>query len=150
MVDENKACHYVKLLLYTAKKNNVKVTATMYQKIIYLLSKEKELNLDLDFMPSFFGVHSFKLQECVEKLIELGEIKVIEEDEVRDPISGLVIAIKRYYVLNTDFKPNEDDKEFEEFFSKWLTKSRSEILKYVYEKYPEDNKYIYVRDRILS
>jgi hypothetical protein len=114
------------------------------------VAKELGIDLGLDYEPSFFGVHSWKLQSCVEKLVEIGLVREVEDEVVRDPISGLVIAIVRRYELNADFEPSEEDKEVIEFFKKWVVKSKSEILKYVYEKYPEDNRYEYIRDRVLG
>jgi uncharacterized protein YwgA len=148
--NEGDICYYFKLLLYVAKEMNAKVTPMKYQKIFYLLMKEMGIDLGLDYRPSFFGVHSWKLQSCVEKLVEIGEVKEVEDEVVRDPISGLIIAITHQYVLNTSFKPSENDKEIMKFFEEWVTKSRSEILKYVYEKYPKDNRYRYIRDQVLG
>jgi hypothetical protein len=147
--NEGDVCYYFKLLLYTAKEMNAKVTPMKYQKIFYLLLKKKGIDLGLDYEPFFFGVHSWKLQSCVEKLVESREVREVVDEVVRDPISGLVVGIVRRYELNTDFKPSEKDKEVIEFFREWVVKSRSEILKYVYEKYPEDNRYEYIRDRVL-
>jgi hypothetical protein len=148
--NESDVCYYFKLLLYTAKEMNAKVTPMKYQKIFYLLLKKKGIDLGLDYEPFFFGVHSWKLQSCVEKLVELGEVREVVDEVVRDPISGLVIAVVRRYELNTDFEPSEEDKEVIEFFREWVVKSRSEILKYVYKKYPEDNRYEYIRDKVLG
>jgi uncharacterized protein YwgA len=148
--DKRDVCYYFKLLLYVAKEQDAKVTPAKYQKVFYLLLKELGIDLGLDYEPSFFGVHSWKLQSCVEKLVEKGLVREVEDEVVRDPISGLVIAIVRRYELNVDFKPSEKDKEVMEFFKKWVAKSRSEILKYVYEKYPEDNRYRYIRDKVLG
>jgi uncharacterized protein YwgA len=148
--DKRDACYYFKLLLYVAKELDAKVTPMKYQKVFYLLSKKLGIDLGLDYEPSFFGVHSWKLQSCVEKLVEIGLVREVEDEVVRDPISGLVIAVVRRYELNADFKPSEKDKEVMEFFKEWVVKSRSEILKYVYEKYPEDNRYRYIRDKVLG
>jgi uncharacterized protein YwgA len=148
--DKRDVCYYFELLLYVAKGLGAKVTPTKYQKVFYLLLKELGIDLGLDYRPSFFGVHSQKLQSCVEELVRIGLVREIANEVVRDPISGLVIAIVRRYELNTDFEPSEKDKEVIEFFKEWVVKSRSEILKYVYEKYPEDNRYEYIRDKVLG
>jgi uncharacterized protein YwgA len=148
--DKRDVCYYFELMLYVAKELGAKVTPTKYQKVFYLLLKELGIDLGLDYEPSFFGVHSWKLQSCVEKLVRIGLVREVEDEVVRDPISGLVIAVVRRYELNADFEPSEKDKEVIEFFKKWVVKSRSEILKYVYEKYPEDNRYEYIRDKVLG
>jgi len=146
---DDKVYRFTKLLLSTAKLNNVEVTATKLQKIFFLLEKEKGIQLGLNFKPWFFGAYSPKLQDYIDKLIELGEVDV-EEEEVRDPISGEIIAYKRNYVLKSEFKPEEEEKEIEMFFREWVRKSRSEILNYVYKKYPEYTKYSMIRDKVLS
>ena len=55
MLVEDRIYHLIKLLLYTAKEENAKVTPTKLQKIFFLLEKEKGINLGLDFEPWFFG-----------------------------------------------------------------------------------------------
>ena len=63
---------------------------------------------------------------------------------MRDPLSEEVIAYKRYYVLKSELKP-EEDRPIETFFREWVRKSRTEILNYVYKKYPEYAKYSMAR-----
>ena len=65
----------------------------------------------------------------------------VEEEEVRDPLSEEVIAYKRYYILKSELKPEEEDRPIETFFREWVRKSRTDILNYVYKKYPEYAKY---------
>ncbi len=62
---------------------------------------------------------------------------VEEGEEVRDPLSEAIIGYIRKYVLNSEFKPEEEEKEIETFFREWVRKSKDEILNYVYKKYPE-------------
>ncbi len=149
MLIEDRIYHLIKLLLYTAKEENAKVCATKLQKVFFLLEKETGKDLGLEFKPWFFGPYSEKLQEFIDALIELEEVDV-EEEEVRDPLSGEVIAYKRYYVLKSEFTPSKEDKEIEAFFREWVKKDRSEILNYVYSKYPEYGKYTMIRDKVLS
>jgi len=151
MIIEDIIYRLIKLLLYTAKEENTEVTPTKLQKIFFLLKEEKGVDLGLEFKPWFFGPYSSKLQDLIDILIEIGEVDV-EEEEVRDPLSGEVIAYKRHYVLVGEFTPSNDEKEkeIEAFFREWVRKSRSEILNYVYKKYPEYGKYPMIRDKVLS
>lgn len=148
MLIEDRIYRLIKLLLYTAKEENTKVTPTKLQKIFFLLEKEKGVQLGLDFKPWFFGAYSSKLQDYVDKLIELGEVDVEEEEEVRDPLSGAIIGYIRNYVLNSEFKPEEGEKEIETFFREWVRKSKDEILNYVYKKYPEYWDYSIIRGKV--
>jgi len=147
MLIEDRIYHLIKLLLYTAKEENTQVTPTKLQKIFFLLEKEKGVNLGLDFKPWFFGANSSKLQDCVSRLIDLGDIDW-DGDEVKDPISDAVIAYKKYYILTSEFKPEKEDKEVQAFFREWVIKSKDEILKYMYNKYPEYFKYSIIGDKI--
>ena len=149
MLIEDRIYRLIKLLLYTAKEENTEVTATKLQKIFFLLEKEQGIQLGLDFEPWFFGPYSSKLQDYVDKLIELGDVDV-EEEEVRDPLSGEIIGYKRNYVLKSELKPEEEEKEIETFFREWVRKSKDEILNYVYKKYPEYGKYSMIRDKVLG
>lgn len=148
MADE-RLTSLIKLLLYVARQENVEVTATKLQKIFFLLEKEKGVDLGLDFKPWFFGPYSEALQSHIDKLVEAGVIDVIEED-VRDPFTEQVVGQKRAYVLKGEFNPSNEDKDVEEFFRKWVVRSRSEILNYVYSRYPEYGKYSLIRDKILG
>ena len=150
MIIEDRIYRLIKLLLYTAKEENTTVTPTKLQKIFFLLEKEKGVDLGLEFKPWFFGPYSEKLQEFIDALIEIGEVDTEDEEEVRDPLSGEVIAYKSHYVLKSEFTPSEEDKEIEAFFREWVKKDRSEILRYVYNKYPEYGKYTIIRDKVLS
>ncbi len=137
MLAEDRVYRLIKLLLYTAKEENVEVTPTKIQKIFFLLEKEKGVQLGLDFEPFIFGPYSEKLKDYLDKLIELGEVEVIEKEEVRDPLSDAVIGYIRNYVLNVEFKPEKDEKEVETFFREWVRKSKDEIMNYVYKNYHE-------------
>jgi len=150
MLVEDRIYRLIKLLLYTAKQENAKVTPTKFQKIFFLLEKEKGVQLGLDFKPWLFGAYSEKLQDYLYRLVELGEVEVVEEKEVRDPLSGAIIGYVRNYVLNSDFKPEEDEKEIEEFFREWVRKSKDEIMNYAYRKYPEYFSYPAIRDYIIG
>jgi len=137
MLIEDRIYRLIKLLLYTAKEENMHITPTKLQKIFFLLEKEKGIQLGLDFKPWFFGPYSSKLQNYIDKLIELGEVDVEEKEEVRDPMSEAVIGYVRNYVLKGEVKPEEDEKDVVEFFKEWVRKDKGEILNYVYKKYPE-------------
>jgi len=150
MLSEDRIYHLIKLLLYVAKEENVKVTPTKLQKIFFLLEKEKGIQLELDFKPWLFGAYSSKLQDYINRLIELGEVNVREEEEIRDPLSETIIGYKKNYVLNSDFKPKEEEKDIEMFFREWVRRSKDEILNYVYKKYPEYFRYPTIKDEVLG
>jgi hypothetical protein len=150
MASYDRVYRLIKLLLYAAKKENAEVTPTKFQKIFFLLEKEKGVNLGLDFEPWLFGAYSSKLQDYLDRLIELGEVGLKEEEEVRDPLSGEVIGYRTYYVLNCDFEPMKGDEGFELFFREWVRKSKDEIMNYAYKKYPEYFEYERIRERVLG
>jgi len=150
MLVEDRIYHLIKLLLYTAKEENAKVTPTKLQKIFFLLEKEKGINLGLDFEPWFFGAYSSKLQDYVDKLIEIGDVDEVEEKEVKDPLSEAIIGYIRNYVLKSEFEPEEEDKEIEAFFREWVKKSKDEIMNYAYRKYPDYFEYSKIREHIFS
>ncbi|MFP3234185.1 MAG: conjugal transfer protein [Sulfolobaceae archaeon] len=150
MTIEDRIYRLIKLLLYTAKQENAKVTPTKFQKIFFLLEKEKGVQLGLDFEPWLFGAYSSKLQDYLYRLVELGEVDVIEEEEVRDPLSGAIIGYKKNYVLSSGFEPEEEEREIEAFFREWVKKSKDEIMNYAYRKYPEYFSYERIRENVLT
>jgi len=146
---EDRIYRLIRLLLYVAKEENTEVTPTKLQKIFFLLEEEEGEQLGLEFIPGFFGPYSPELHVYIYKLIELREI---EEEEVTDPLSGKVIARKWHYVLKTEFTPSNDEKEkqIEAFFREWVKKDCSDILNYVYKKYPEYGPFQKVGDLIMA
>jgi len=150
MLAEDRIYRLIKLLLYTAKQENAKVTPTKFQKIFFLLEKEKGVQLGLDFEPWLFGAYSVKLQDYLYRLAELGEVDVVKEKEVKDPLSGAIIGYIKNYVLKSDFQPEDDEKEIEEFFREWVRKSTDEIMNYAYKKYPEYFSYPAIRDHVFG
>ncbi|WP_062094603.1 hypothetical protein [Sulfolobus acidocaldarius] len=135
-------------LLKVAKEENAEVTATKLQKIFFLLEKEGGVDLGLGFEPFYFGPYSEYLQNKINKLIDAGIVSV-EEDPVEDMITGFVVGVRRKYVLAKDMEIKGVDKKVLDFFREWVRKSRSEILKYVYYRYPEYTSYSIIRDKIL-
>ncbi|AAY79907.1 conjugal transfer protein [Sulfolobus acidocaldarius] len=140
--------NYILALLKVAKEENAEVTATKLQKIFFLLEKEGGVNLGLNFEPWLFGPYSKLLQDRINSLIELGMVDV-EEEEVKDVISGLTIGIKRKYVLANDVKVDNVRNEIIQFFKEWVSKPRQEILTYVYRRYPDYTRYSVIRDKVI-
>ena len=150
MASDDKVYNLIKLLLHVAEEERAEVTATKLQKVFFLLEKEKGVDLGLDFIPWFFGPYSEKLQDYLDKLIEIGEVDV-KEEEVRDLLTGVIVGYKRSYVLkDRNFTPPEGLEEVAEFFREWVKRSRHEILVYVYERYPEYSRYSLIRDKVLG
>jgi len=136
---------YILTLLYVAKEEKAEVTATKFQKIFFLLEKEKNVNLQLDFKPYLFGPYSEKLQATLYELVHKGFVK-INYGDVKN-LAGVVIGQKESYELAKEMKINVDSDVLP-FFRQWVKKSRNNILKYVYEKYPEYSKYSIIKDKI--
>ena len=136
---------YILGLLYVAKEEKAEVTATKLQKIFFLLEKEKDVKLDLDFKPYLFGPYSEKLQSALYDLVDKGLVKINYEG-VKN-LAGVVIGQKESYELAKEIKIDVDS-DILAFFRQWVKKSRNEILKYVYEKYPEYSEYSIIKDKI--
>ena len=136
---------YILALLKVAKEEKAEVTATKLQKIFFLLEKERNVNLQLDFKPYLFGPYSEKLQNALYELVDKGLVKIVYED-VKN-LAGVIIGQKESYELAKEIKINVDNNVLE-FFRQWVKKSRNEILKYVYEKYPEYSEYSIIKDKI--
>ncbi|AWR99064.1 hypothetical protein [Metallosphaera hakonensis] len=149
MANADRVYNLIKLLLFVAREEGAEVIATKLQKIFFLLEKEGGVDLGLEFKPWFFGPYSERLQDYLDKLIEIGDVDV-KEEEIRDGLTKEVVGHKRTYVLvDENFKPS-DESDVMSFFRTWIKKSRHEILSYVYEKYPEYSRYSLIRDKILG
>jgi len=136
---------YILALLYVAKEEKAEVTAIKLQKIFFLLEKEKNINLGLDFKPYLFGPYSEKLQDALYELANKGLVKINYED-VKN-LAGVTIGYKESYELAENIKIDVSE-DILTFFRQWVKKSRNEILKYVYEKYPEYSEYSIIKDKI--
>ncbi len=138
--------NYILALLKVAKEVNAEITATKLQKIFFLLEKEGGVDLGLGFQPYLFGPFSLKLSEALDRLIWEGKVKVNRE-VVKDPFFNFVVGHKESYELNCEV---EVPKDVEDFFRKWVGKTRQEILSYVYRKYPEYAEYSIIRDKVIK
>ncbi|QKR01076.1 conjugal transfer protein [Metallosphaera tengchongensis] len=140
---------YILALLKVAREENAEVTATKLQKIFFLLEKEEGVDLGLGFEPWLFGPYSKLLQDHINALIDLGTVDV-EEEEVKDVVSGMTIGIKRKYVVTDNAKIANVKEDVIQFFKAWVTKSREEILTYVYRRYPDYTSFSVIRDKLTS
>ena len=137
---------YILTLLHIAREEKAQVTATKLQKIFFILEKEKNINLGLDFKPYLFGPYSEKLQNSLYRLVDKGLVK-INYDDVKN-LAGITVGYKESYELpEKDIKINVSE-EVLSFFRQWVKKDRNEILEYVYEKYPEYSEYSLIKDRL--
>jgi len=137
---------YILALLYVAGEEKAQVTATKLQKIFFILEKEKNVNLGLDFKPYLFGPYSQKLQNSLYRLVDKGLVK-INYDDVKN-LAGTTVGYKESYeLLEKDIKINVSE-EVLSFFRQWVKKDRNEILEYVYQKYPEYSEYSLIKDRL--
>jgi len=136
---------YILVLLHVAREEKAQVTATKLQKIFFILEKEKNISLGLDFKPYLFGPYSEKLQDSLYELVDKGLVK-INYDDVKN-LAGVTVGYKESYELEKDIKINVSE-EVLSFFRQWVKKDRNEILEYVYEKYPEYSEYSLIKDRL--
>ena len=125
---------YILALLKVAKEEKAEVTAIKLQKIFFILEKEKNINLGLNFKPYLFGPYSEKLQNALYELTNKGLVKINYED-VKN-LARVTIGYKESYELAKDIKIDVSE-DILTFFKQCVKKSRNEILRYVYEKYPE-------------
>ncbi|AWR98091.1 DUF4065 domain-containing protein [Acidianus sulfidivorans JP7] len=138
-------------LLAVAEKENAEVTATKIQKIFFLLEKEKNIDLGLNYQPWLFGPYSEVLDNVLDKLIEERIVEEVTED-VKDPLTEIVVGQKRTYRLmekKEEFN-DVDDEDIVNFFKEWVKKSRREILEYVYKKYKDYTGYSLIREKIIG
>ena len=125
---------FILAFLKVAKEEGAEVTPTKLQKIFFLLEKEKGIKLDLDFQPYLFGPYSEKLTRTVHEMAEQGLVKILYE-EVKN-LAGVTIGYAETYELAKDVD-TEVSEDVLSFFREWVKKDKNEILRHVYQKYPE-------------
>lgn len=140
---------YLKALIEIGNDLNTDVIATKIQKIFFLLQKEGIKDLGLKFEPWLFGPYSKELNDTLIELVEKGEVEEIAEPII-DPITNEVIGYQRKYILKDKVDLSQIEPEVVEFFKKWVVKSRRELLKYVYTRYPEYADYSVIKDKVLG
>lgn len=139
---------YILALLKVAKEEKAEVTPKKFQKIFFLLEKEKGVNLNLDFEPYLFGPYSEKLQKAMYELADKGLIKINYEDVI-DPFAGFLVGRAETYELVKDTEINISNDVLA-FFREWVKKDKNEILRYVYEKYREYHDVAKIKRRLLG
>ncbi|BFH74224.1 hypothetical protein SJAV_21680 [Sulfurisphaera javensis] len=140
---------YLKALIEIGNDLNTDVIATKIQKIFFLLQKEGIKDLGLKFEPWLFGPYSKELNDTLIELVEKGEVEEIAEPII-DPITNEVIGYQRKYILKDKVNLSQIEPEVVEFFKKWVVKSRRELLKYVYTRYPKYADYSVIKDKVLG
>ena len=125
---------YILALLKVAKEENAEVTAIKFQKIFFLLEKEKGVNLGIEFEPYLFGPYSEKLQNILYELAKQGFVKINYEPV--NNLAGVTVGYKESYEIAKEVEVSVSDDVLE-FFREWAKKSRNKIQEYVYKKYPE-------------
>jgi len=93
------------------------------------------------------------------KWIRVGKIKAVEVNgrwripysEIERLLSGggSVKQVAIYARVSSNTQKDDLERQLNAL-REWVRKSRSEILNYVYKKYPEYGKYTMIRDKVLS
>ena len=139
---------YILGILRLAKDLNVEVTATRFQKTVFLVQKELGRELGYKFVPYYFGPFSKELQDDVYKLKRQGLVDV-EEMAVEDLITGALVGFKKVYKITDKAPAVELDEELKNFVTEKLKVPLHDLLRYVYVKYPEYTAVSLIKDRVL-
>lgn len=109
-----------------------------FQKLIFLLEKNYQINTGYDYIPFKFGPYCQAIQEDTQYLIDYG---YIEHEEVEKPGGELLhrYQITDYgeqYLLENDFG-DIYDQVIQDLCYDFKNYSLRQLIEYVYENYPE-------------
>jgi len=130
--------YYVMDILKIAEDLGVSVSAMKLQKLVFLIENELNFDLGYKFIPYYFGPFSKKLQDDIYQLRNLGYVEVKDLTERTYKLSDKVT-----------FDFSFLDKNFVEFVIAHLKIPFSDLLKYIYVKYPEYTITSIIKDRIF-
>ena len=139
---------YILGILRLAKELNVEVTATRFQKTIFLVQKELGRELGYNFIPYYFGPYSRELQDDVYRLERQGFVNV-EEVAVEDLVTGTLVGFKKVYKITDKAPVVELDQKLKSFVTEKLIMPLHDLLRYVYVKYPEYTATSLTKDKIF-
>ena len=140
------------VLLY---KINTPISYTKLQKLTFLLKKETNIKLSLEFEPYKYGPFSSKIYELTEKLESNGLVSIsytngsfIRNDNVR-----LIGITDRGRKIGDDVYNSMDIEVrdgFDNIIKRWGNESLTALLLYTYLTYPETTKNSTITDKIVS
>jgi Mn-dependent DtxR family transcriptional regulator len=136
---------WILLLLHLA--NEIK-GITRFMKYLFLMKKEYEINNEYNFIPYSHGPCSFEVFEDLEKLERMGLIEI--EKKIHEPkIAGDWQIVKKFKLTEKGKEVaekiyNELDNvtkvKLNELIERFGKYTFAGLLRYVYEKYPEECK----------
>ena len=120
------------LLLLSANSNEPVNGKLWYQKELFLVSKNnKELEVEANFEPYFWGAHSELVDTEMEELVQLGVVKKIG-------YKYFLTDIGKDIAKTVSEKSSKDEKELIEDVKDFLNSlSKDELLLFVYISYPD-------------
>ena len=139
---------YILGILRLAKDFNVEVTATRFQKTVFLVQEELGRDLGYKFIPYYFGPFSKELQDDVYRLEKQGFVNV-EGTAIEDLVTGALVGFKKVYKITDKAPVVELDEELKNFVTEKLKMPLHDLLRYVYVKYPEYTATSLIKDKIF-
>jgi uncharacterized protein YwgA len=143
------------IILALLYKVNTPINYTKLQKLTFLLEKEANITLNLDFVPYKYGPFSSKIYDIVEELerkslVEIAQTKMITTQYGNAKIisiteKGKLRAMKAYEEMNKD-----DREKLDDIVKRWGHEPLSSLLVYTYLTYPETTKNSLIKDEVLS
>ena len=120
------------LLLLSANSNEPVNGKLWYQKELFLVSKNnKELEVEANFEPYFWGAHSELVDTEMEELVQLGVVKKIG-------YKYFLTDIGKDIAKTVSEKSSKDEKELIKDVKDFLNSlSKDELLLFVYISYPD-------------
>ena len=120
------------LLLLSANSNEPVNGKLWYQKELFLVSKNnKELEVEANFEPYFWGAHSELVDTEMDELVQLGVVKKIG-------YKYFLTDIGKDIAKTVSEKSSKDEKELIEDVKDFLNSlSKDELLLFVYISYPD-------------
>ena len=116
------------------------VGRTKLQKLVYLLKREQNIDAGLDFQVYFYGPFSRDLNNNVDELIQLGLLDVSETfTRSGDKCYEYSISSEgmKFGMNLLEKLPKNQKEKILQHIAKFNLMTPSEIVKYVYAKYPE-------------
>lgn len=130
-------------LLFLLSKASKVDSKTKLQKLVFLIDKEKGINIGYSFRPYIYGPYSFELSDDLDvlKSLQLIQVEAEEFETIDSPFVGkkltFSLAAKGKELLdkNTQLFSETQEKDIVSIISEWNEKPLSIIISYVYSKY---------------
>lgn len=131
------------------------ISYTKLQKLAFLVEKESDITVNLNFVPYKYGPFSREVNEIIDKLQSDDKVIVAKTTVLADQNVGAKLVIisemgKKIGEKVYESMEKEKRESLDDIVKRWGHEPLSSLLVYTYLTYPETTKNSLIKDEVLN